>query len=60
MADRGDVTAYADFMKQMIRAKADGSITAMRAAAKQKAEALFLIRNNISRFEGWISDILAK
>ncbi len=60
VADRGDVTAYTDFMKQMIQAKADGSITAMRAAAKQKAEALFLMRNNIARFEGWISDILAK
>lgn len=60
VAERGDVAAYASYMEEMLRAKVDGTIVAMGKASQTKAEALFLIKNNITRFEKWVSDILSK
>lgn len=58
VADINNVDQYAGFMKEMIEAKKTGKITVMGEKAKEKAEKLFIIKNNISGIEKIIDNIL--
>lgn len=58
IAEKDNIEQYAAHMNRMIEAKKNGSISLMNTAATNKAVELFLIKNNIARFESWIKNIV--
>lgn len=60
VADRNDVDNYAAFMNEFVSLKNTAVFTKMREAARQKAEKLFLIQNNIAQFEALVQSAIAK
>jgi len=60
VAEIGNVEQYASFMEEFIQKKQTGQLEQMGSFAKKKAEKLFLIQNNINKFEQWIDESLEK
>jgi len=60
VAEIGNVEQYASFMEEFIQKKQSGQLKLMGVFAKTKAEKLFLIENNIKKFENWIDESLEK
>ncbi len=58
VADIDNVEQYAGFMRLFIELKTAGKLSEMGELARQKAEKLFLIENNIGRFEKWVEQAL--
>ncbi len=53
-----DLNQYAEFMKEFIEAKNNGKIVEMGKHAKEKGDELFIIQNNMGKFEKWIDEAL--
>ncbi len=60
VAEKDDIQQYASYMSEMIAAKNNGTLEAMGKLARSKAEEVFLIKNNIDRFQTWIDEALLK
>ena len=60
IAEIGNVEQYASFMEEFINKKQTGKLDQMGNLAKDKAEKLFLIQNNIGKFEKWVDEALNK
>lgn len=58
VADIGNVEQYANYMEEFIQKKQSGQLETMGQLAKAKADKLFLIQNNIHRFESWLDEAL--
>jgi len=58
IAEIDNVEQYAEYMKEFTELKQNGRILEMGRKAKEKAENLFLIKNNINRFEKWVDKAL--
>ncbi len=58
VAEIDDSNQYAEYMKEFIEAKNNGKIVEMGKRAKEKGDELFLIQNNIGKFEKWIDEAL--
>ena len=58
MAEIDNVEQYAEYIKEFTELKQNGKILEMGKKAKEKAEKLFLIKNNINRFEKWVDKAL--
>jgi hypothetical protein len=56
IVDQNDVGGYSSAMRYMIEAKKNGTLAEMGNLAKKKAESLFIIENNIQRFENWLNE----
>ncbi len=60
VAEIGNVEQYASYMEEFIQKKQTGELVEMGKIAKAKADKLFLIENNINKFETWIDESLEK
>jgi glycosyltransferase involved in cell wall biosynthesis len=60
VAEINNIEQYASFMEEFILKKEKGELEKMGKLAKIKAEKLFLIANNIGKFEQWIDESLEK
>lgn len=60
VAEIGNVEQYASYMEEFIQIKQAGKLVEMGKIAKAKADNLFLIKNNIGKFEHWIDESLEK
>jgi len=60
VAEINDVNSYAKYMEEFIQKKQTGELLKMGKIAKAKADKLFLIENNINKFETWIDESLEK
>ena len=58
VADVDNTTQYADYLKFFAQDKDKTMIKKMGELARQKAELLFLIKNNINYFEIWLNEAL--
>jgi len=58
IAEIDNVKQYAEYMKEFTELKQNGKILEMGKRAKEKAERLFLVKNNIKRFEEWVDKAL--
>jgi len=58
VADVDNTTQYADYLKFFAQDKDKTMIKKMGELARQKAESLFLIKNNINHFEIWLNEAL--
>ena len=58
IAEIDNVEQYAEYMREFTELKQNGKILEMGKEAKEKAEKLFLIKNNINRFEKWVDEAL--
>jgi len=58
VAEIDNVKQYAEYMREFTELKQNGKILEMGERAKEKAEKLFLIKNNINRFEKWVDKAL--
>jgi glycosyltransferase involved in cell wall biosynthesis len=58
IAEIDDCDQYAEFMKEFIEFKKNGKLLEMGRKAKEKGDELFLIKNNIGKFENWIDEVL--
>jgi len=60
IADVDNIQQYIKYMKEFISFKKDNKILGIGQKAKEKAEKLFLIKNNINQFEKWVNKALYK
>jgi len=58
VAEIDNVEQYAEYMREFTQLKQNSKILEMGKKAKEKAEKLFLIKNNINRFEKWVDKAL--
>jgi len=58
VAEVDNVEQYAEYMREFTELKQNGKILEMGKRSKRKAEKLFLIKNNINRFEKWVDKAL--
>jgi len=58
VAEIDNVEQYVEYIKEFTELKQNGKILEMGKRAKEKAEKLFLIKNNINRFEKWVDEAL--
>ncbi len=58
VAEIDNVEQYVEYIKEFTELKQNGKILEMGKKAKEKAEKLFLIKNNINRFEKWVDKAL--
>lgn len=60
VAEIGNIEQYINYMEEFINKKQTGELVEMGKIAKAKADNLFLIKNNIWKFEQWIDESLEK
>lgn len=53
---KDNVDEYASYMCEFVSKKRDGSLESMGKLAKATADKLFLIQNNIGKFEQWVDE----
>jgi glycosyltransferase involved in cell wall biosynthesis len=58
IANIGNVDQYANFMRELIEDKKSGKIIEMGKKSRIKAESLFLIKNNISKIENIVEEVI--
>jgi len=58
VAEIDNIKQYTKYMREFTELKQNGKILKMGKKAKEKAEKLFLIKNNINRFERWVDRAL--
>jgi len=58
VAEIDNVKQYVEYMREFTELKQNGKILEMGERAKEKAEKLFLIKDNINRFEKWVDEAL--
>ena len=60
VADINDIDGYYAHMKEYTALKKEGGLARVGELARAQAEPLFLIKNSITRFEGWVDKILCR
>ncbi|MCL5774867.1 MAG: hypothetical protein M1333_01490, partial [Patescibacteria group bacterium] len=60
IAELDNVSQYAQFMELFIKFKKQGKLQEIGEKAKQKAESLFLIKNNINKFEKCLQKVVSQ
>lgn len=59
VADKDNIDQYEGFMEEFIKLKSDVKLLFMKDEAKEKGK-MFLIENNIDRFERWIDESIVE
>lgn len=60
IAEKDNIDQYANHMREFIDLHATNKLRELGAFAKQKADTLFLIQNNIQNFERWIDESIKR